>query len=278
MCRLMNCNKCEHYLLCLCLFISISCYANNLLAIKWKTDNGCYSEISGKDHCISMTNLSLPFDIDQCHCSLFSKTVVVFCLIEVVHQYEVFFSIKYNDGESSDHQCKIIIIDSNVIYCKRHGLYSIIKWTFHFYADEQKAEHISSDIAKSQNVTSINIIHIWNIDDFKQHQFYSQFILIVLFVFLFTLFYISLYFFSSLLFLSFLSLQKDSIISGQSTPTKSGHKLDVDNIQDRGNWESPLEFTLACIGYAIGLGNVWRFPQLVFRNGGGMNWIQWHRK
>lgn len=39
---------------------------------------------------------------------------------------------------------------------------------------------------------------------------------------------------------------------------------------ERGNWDKPLEFTLACIGYAIGLGNVWRFPHLVFRNGGGM--------
>lgn len=38
----------------------------------------------------------------------------------------------------------------------------------------------------------------------------------------------------------------------------------------RGNWGSPLEFTLACIGYAVGLGNVWRFPHMVYRNGGGM--------
>ncbi|XP_052831093.1 sodium- and chloride-dependent glycine transporter 2 [Octopus bimaculoides] len=37
----------------------------------------------------------------------------------------------------------------------------------------------------------------------------------------------------------------------------------------RGSWDSKIEFILACIGYSVGLGNVWRFPYLVFKNGGG---------
>lgn len=48
--------------------------------------------------------------------------------------------------------------------------------------------------------------------------------------------------------------------------------LDSTNVTDephRGNWGSPLQFILACVGYAVGLGNVWRFPHLVYRNGGG---------
>ena len=38
---------------------------------------------------------------------------------------------------------------------------------------------------------------------------------------------------------------------------------------ERGNWSRPIEFILSCLNYAVGLGNVWRFPHLAFRNGGG---------
>lgn len=54
---------------------------------------------------------------------------------------------------------------------------------------------------------------------------------------------------------------------------KRASHLPHTSIHSRGQWSSKIEFLLAVAGQIIGLGNVWRFPYLCYKNGGGVFFI-----
>lgn len=89
----------------------------------------------------------------------------------------------------------------------------------------------------------------------------------------------SLFFFSLLPTHTRMSDNTSEMENPPKLDVSNGHSRPLDivppteeKMKDRGQWGNKVEFVLSVAGEIIGLGNVWRFPYLCYKNGGG-EWL-----